>query len=249
MTSTIVPPASIQPAEIILPASATEPAWRPLYRAGALAALVAVGCIVAAVAVFLLWPPPTTVQGHFELLQRNGLLGVLDLDLLMMAAYVVLGVLYLALYMSLRRANPALMAIALMTSLGSMLLYLTTNPAFAMLELSGRYATATSDAQRTALLGAGEAVFANSVGSTFNVSYILGGVGALLIVAVMWRSALYSRATVWAGLVMGVLMLVPATVGTFGLYLSLLSLVPTVIWLCLVARRLWRFAGGAVPGA
>jgi membrane protein implicated in regulation of membrane protease activity len=43
---------------------------------------------------------------------------------------------------------------------------------------------------------------------------------------------------------LGVLMLVPATAGTIGLYLSLISLVPTVIWLALLA---WRFFQLASP--
>jgi hypothetical protein len=246
MTATTArPPAAPQHPGVTASTGIAEPQWRPLYRAGAIAALVGIAIIVTAIIVFLLWPPPATVQGHFELLRRNPLLGVLDLDFLMMTSYVVLSVLYLALYISLRRANPVVMAIALLTSLGSMLLYLTTNPAFGMLELSGRYASATTDAQRTALLGAGEAVFASSVGSAFDVSYVLGGVGILLITYVMWRSALYGRATVWAGLAMGALMLVPATVGTFGLYLSLLSLVPTMIFLALAARRLFQFAGAS----
>lgn len=244
-TTTARPPVTPQHPGAAATTGIAEPEWQPLYRAGAIAALVSIAVIVAAIIVFLLWPPPATVQGHFELLQRNPLVGVLDLDFLMMTSYVVLGVFYLALYISLRRANPIVMAIALLTSLGSLLLYLTTNPAFGMLELSSRYASATTDAQRTALLGAGEAVFANSVGSTFDVSYVLGGVGMLLVTYVMWRSALYGKAIVWAGLVMGALMLVPATVGTFGLYLSLLSLVPTMIFLALAARRLFQFAGAS----
>lgn len=244
-TTTVRPPAPSRPPSVTASTAIAEPEWRPLYRAGAIAALFSIAVIVAAIFVFLLWPPPATVQGHFELLQRNPLIGVLDLDLLMMTSYVVLGVFYLALYFSLRRANPIVMAIALLTSLASQLLYLTTNPAFAMLELSGRYASATTDAQRTALLGAGEAVFANSVGSTFDLSYVLGGVGMLLVTYVMWRSALYGKATAWAGLATGALMLVPATVGTFGLYLSLASLVPTMIFLALVARRLFQFASAS----
>lgn len=222
-----------------------EVAWKPLYRVGGAAALLSVGFIAVAVVVFLAWPPPATVLGHFTLLQRNWFRGLLDLDLLMMASYVVLGALYLALYAALRRANPSVMALALMLNLMGLAIYLTTNPAFAMLSLSGQYAAATTDAQRSSLLAAGEAVLANSVGTAFDVSYVMGAIAMLLVATVMLRSAIFSKATAYVGLLMGILMIVPATAGTFGLYLSLVSLVPTVIWLILVARGLFQLGRGS----
>jgi hypothetical protein len=220
--------------------------WTPLYRIGGAAALASIACIVLAVAVFLAWPPPTTILGHFTLLRQHPLIGLLDLDLLMMASYAVLPLLYLALYAALRRASPSLMTIALASSFLSVAIYLGTNPAFAMLSLSDQYATAATEAQRSSLVAAGQAVFANSVGSAFNVSYILGAAAALIIAAVMLRSNIFGKATAYVGLLMGILMIVPATVGTFGLVLSLLSLAPTTIWLVLVALRLFQLGRGAV---
>jgi hypothetical protein len=43
-----------------------------------------------------------------------------------------------------------------------------------------------------------------------------------------------------SGLLSGILMAVPSTFGTVGLYFSLASLVPWVVFAVLVARRLWR---------
>ena len=64
-------------------AAHTSAAWKPLYRIGGGAALLAVACIVAAIAVFLAWPPPITIENWFALFQRNAFLGLLDLDLLL----------------------------------------------------------------------------------------------------------------------------------------------------------------------
>jgi hypothetical protein len=79
-------------------------------------------------------------------------------------------------------------------------------------------------------------------GTAYDVSYVLGGIAALLVAAVMLRSHRFGRVTAYVGLVLGVLMLVPATVGRIGLYLSLISLVPTVIWLALLAWRFFQLA-------
>jgi hypothetical protein len=44
------------------------------------------------------------------------------------------------------------------------------------------------------------------------------------------------------GLIMGVLMLVPPTVGEIGVWISMVSLVPTLIWMILMSRWLFRTA-------
>lgn len=56
----------------------------------------------------------------------------------------------------------------------------------------------------------------------------------------MLRSTLFSKGTAWVGLVMGVLSLVPASAGTVGLFFAFGSLAPIVIWLILIARRLFQ---------
>jgi hypothetical protein len=43
---------------------------------------------------------------------------------------------------------------------------------------------------------------------------------------------------------MGVLMLVPPTVGMIGLLLSLISLIPTLIWLIPIARKFFQLGSG-----
>jgi hypothetical protein len=72
------------------------------------------------------------------------------------------------------------------------------------------------------------------------VGYLLGGIAILITSAVMLRSGIFSRFIAYTGLVMGALMLVPASAGMVGLLLSLVSLAPTVIWLILIARKLFQ---------
>ncbi|HLZ21486.1 MAG TPA: hypothetical protein VKQ30_05125 [Ktedonobacterales bacterium] len=224
-----------------------DSAWRPLYRTAGVAALLSVACIVVAVVVFLVNPPPSTVVGWFDLFHKNGLLGLLDLDLLMLVSYVLMGVIYLALYGTLRHVRQPLMSLATICGFVSITAYLSSNVAFNMLVLSSQYDAATTDAQRGQVLAAGRAMLATWQGSAFDVSYVLGGVAALIIATVMLRSRIFSRVTAYMGLAMGVLMVVPATAGTVGIYLSLLSLVPTTIWLILVSRRLFELSSGSQP--
>jgi hypothetical protein len=99
-----------------------------------------VACIVAAIAVFLAWPPPTNVESWFALFHRNAFLGLLDLDLLLMTSYVVMIPLYLALYVALRRVSQSFMTLALAFNMVAAALILGVNPGVAMLTLSDRCA-------------------------------------------------------------------------------------------------------------
>jgi len=93
-------------------AETADSAWKSLYRVGGAAALIIVVFIPIQFIVFVAWPPPSTVIGWFTLFQNNRLLGLLDLDLLLIVDNALMALMFLALYAALRRANQSFMAIA-----------------------------------------------------------------------------------------------------------------------------------------
>jgi hypothetical protein len=243
MESTVisVPPIRQQRATE-LTAEATD-AWKTLYRVSAVAALIVAVFTPLQIILFLGWPPPGSVAGYFALFQSNRLLGLLDLDLLMIIDELLMIPLLLALYIALRRSNPSLILIATALGLISVALYCVSREAtFTMSALSDQYAVATTEAQKTMLLTIGQMMLATYNGTVFDLYYILGAVGGLITAIVMLRSHIFSRFTGYAGLVMSGLMLVPPTIGPVGLMLSLFSLVPMMIWLILLARRFLQLA-------
>lgn len=218
--------------------------WKLLYIIGAVAALIEIAIIVIQAPIFILYPQPTTVMGHFTQFQSNKLLGLLDLDLLLILGEVFSVLILLALYASLRRASPSLMTIALTFGLGGVVLYLAVNPTFSMLYLSDQYAAATTAAQRVAFLTAGEALWATYNGTAFDLFFVLSGVANLIIAAVMLRSGVFSKITAFVGLLIGVILFVPgsASVGTIGVIFSTMVILPSMIWHILIARRLFLLA-------
>lgn len=222
--------------------------WRGLYWTGAIAALVTLAFFVIQMAVFLAHPPPQSAAGFFDLFRRNGLLGLLSMDLLSLADYVLTGLVVLALCAAMWRASPSLSAVALALELVAISTYLASNTAFSMLSLSGQYERASSDVERTALLGAGQAMLAVYQGTAFDVSYVLSAVPLLLVSVLMLKSGAFGKGTAYIGLGMGVLMLLPPTAGRVGMVASLASLVPLAAWLVLVALQLHRLARGSSPG-
>ena len=217
-----------------------DSAWRSLYKIGGAAALLVALFVPIQIIVFIIEPPPETVIGWFTLFQDNWLLGLLDMDLLLLIDQVASGILLLALFMALRRSSQSLMLIALTAALLGIAAYLASNTAFEMLSLSNRYAAAATEAEKAIFLAAGEGMLATWTGTAYSVGYVLVGISLLITGLVMLKSGRFGRVTAWVGVVMGVLSLVPASAGTVGLVFALGSLLPLEIWYILVGVKLVR---------
>jgi hypothetical protein len=217
--------------------------WKDLYRLGGVAALITVALVPVAIAAHIVWPPPPWAAGAaaewFARFEQSPLLGLLGLDLLLVIT-LVLGVpVYLALYGTLRPAHAPAMAVALALALTGTVLHLGSNTAFQMQALSQGYAAATTDAERSVFLAAGEATLASYYGSAFHVSYVLGYAAKFVIGAVMLRSATFGRATAYTGMLTGLVGL-GFYLPVIGMFLSILSVVFVAAWHVLVALRLFR---------
>jgi Domain of unknown function (DUF4386) len=230
-------------------AAMTNDPFRPVYRLGAWAALLTLALIPVQGVLFALHPPPTTVLGHFASLHEHPLLGLMNLDLLYLVTMLLPVLVNVAVYGALRAVSPGWMLLALVLALLSTSMYFGSGAAFEMLTLSRRYDAATTELDRTIALAAGEAVLARYQGTAYDVSYVLGAFPAVIVAWVMLRSSVFTRATAWLGLVTGVMMVLPPTVGLVGMVAAFASLVPLAAWLVLVAQRLFRLAAGPEPSS
>ena len=215
-----------------------ESVWRPLYKVGGFAAVAMLLLLPVAMFAFMVAPPPEDAASAFALFQRDKLLGLLSLDLVYMFEIFLAGVVLLVVSVALRRASPSFLTIAAFLNVTATAIYFASNPAFEMLTLSKHHASATTDAQRAIFLSAGESMLATYTGTAYNVSYVMAGLAGLVVALVMFRSDVFSRTTAYLGVMMGVLALIPPTIGTVGLVAAFLYLVPLVVWSILVARRL-----------
>lgn len=193
-------------------AEASDSDWKSLYRVGGVAAMIA-GIffrrnIAAEIGLFSEYNPPVTVSNWFALLQSNRLLGLSYLNIFDIVNYTLVGLMILALYVVLRRVNKSYMAIATTLGFIGIAVYFASNTAFSMFSLSDQYASATTDAQRTMLLAAGEALLAINRFSSPGAHPGTGGYMSLLLIAVagmitsvvMLRSDVFNRATAYVGI-------------------------------------------------
>jgi len=211
-----------------------------MYRVGAVAAIIMAVFIPLQIIIYILKPPPDSVEGWYALFRENSLIGLLDMDLLLIVDQILLGLIILALYLAVRRRQPSLMTLGLVLTLVSIAAYFASTGAFEMLSLSNQYRSATAADQQTVLLAAGHMVMANWQGTAFDVGYVLAGIALLLIAIAMLRSSIFGKAVAIVGLLLGILSLLPPTAGLAGMIFSLASLLPLEIWIILIARKLFQ---------
>lgn len=145
----------------------SEGRWYYLYRTAAVAALVTVALFLFQIVAFFVWPPPSTVAGHFALLQSRTFIGLVGLDFLISVDEVLFIPICLALYFSLRRVHESLMLIATALSAASITCFLIATPALNMLYLSRQYVAAATGVEREEFLAAGQAVLSSWFGTPF----------------------------------------------------------------------------------
>lgn len=156
---------------------------------------------------------------------------------------------FFALYIALRKTNPSLMVIALTFALLGIGVFLATNNPSSMLSLSNQYAAATTDAERSTLLAAGQALLSNTnqraVGG-FNMGLFLVSVAGLMVSSVMLQSTCFSRSTAFVGILAHGLSLADylRQALTSSSVVALLVILPNalflVIWYVLVGRQLYQ---------
>ncbi len=218
-----------------------ESGWSSLYKIGGAAALISLVFFPIQIAVFLIVPPPETVGGWFELLRQSPIIGLLDLDLLLMVDQVLAILIFLALFVSLRRTSMSWMTVGTTLGIVSAVLFIAPNPAFVMLNLSSQYAAATGAAQQDILLAAGQAVITAQEGSAFHASYLLGVLAPILMSVVMLRSELFRKSTAYLGILSNGMAL-GLYVPVIGTYISVFSVVFLWVWYLLMGRDLLRLA-------
>ncbi len=230
--------------------------WQGLYKLGGVAALIIAVLLGCEIVVFSVWPQPTTALGYYALFRDNWLVGLLDLDLLGMLAYILFVPVILALYAALRQSNEALTAVATALFFVGISAFFATNTAFSMFSLSGQYAAATTDAERSMFLAAGQAMFTAFNIGAFQVSYVIVSGAWLMISVVMVRSGVFGRATAYSGILAGATALgavalehTPVVGGFFALLVAVYfaAIVFLGMWVVLTGRRLYQLGTECGP--
>ena len=222
--------------------------WKSLYKIGGISALLAAVLLLMEIIVFMIWPQPGNVIDYFTLFQSNKLIGLIDFYLLEFIAYILFLLMFLALYVVLKRCNESYMIISISLLILGVGIFLATNNSFSMLSLSNQYMVATTEAQKSIMLAAGQNMLVNTgqrAFGGFNTGFLLISIAGIIASTVMLRSKNFGRNTAYLGILAFSIslaeyvrmILVPSEL-TLLLIIAILSGVFLMIWLVLVGRSL-----------
>ena len=231
--------------------------WRSVYKVGAAACLTVV--LAGLIEMIITFLPggsisPETAIDWFTLFQGNWFLGLRNLGLLNIVI-TVLGIpTFFALYAAHRRVDQPYAALAMITSFIGIAVFLSPNRAFPMLDLSSRFAAATTDAQRSMLAAAAQAML--SVGRSHTpgtfMAFLLSEVAAIMISVVMLRSGIFGKVAAYAGILGFALLLIFEVSSSFvapsigvTMVMAMAGGILSMTWYVLIARRLLQLGSRA----
>jgi len=228
-----------------------DPAWGPLYRAGALsAALAVIAYAVALVIVSVTSAPPTSGGAKvLEYVAAHRTVYIVR-QVLWLTPSLLLMVVVLALAVAVRRQGKSLAAVAGLVAIASWAVSLawptTGDGSLAMVVLSDKYAAAGTVADRAPFVGGAEVLIAlNDVPAVIGVLQTLG----ILLISLMLLRGPLGVGVAWLGAATGAIgviseILRPVLGGAYAVYGLLLF-----AWLIWVAVALWRYGASATASA
>jgi len=230
----------------------TSQAWCNIYRVGAVTSLLILFTAVLEIVITFLpggYTSATTVVDWFNLLHNNAFLGLRNLGLLNIVM-TALGIpMFFALCMAHWKVNPVYSALALIVSAIGDAVFYATNRAFSMLDLSNRYAAASTGVQRAVLEAAGQALLVvgqSHVPGTF-IGFCLGEIAGILISVVMLKGGIFSKLSAWVGILgfslLGVYEICQSFIpgsSSFALVFAMIGGISNLVWYGLIARRLFK---------
>jgi len=237
--------------------------WKTLYITGGVAALLAViffrrnwSAELIAFKGFGIFNVPETLPKSalewFTLLQKDPYIGLSLLNFYDLINFALVGLIFLALYVTLKKANKSLMLIAISTGLIGIAVYLASNQAWEMLSLGMQYTATSSDEQRSILLIAGDVLLATNhpqapyQATGIHIGLLLVLISGLLISIVMLQSDIFGKVAAICGILANGLALLGFVVLGLGPTISwippTLSAPFRLIWYILIAIKLFGFA-------
>ncbi len=188
-----------------------DSSWKVLCKLGGITALLWIALPPAEIIVSLL-PGVQDLSTHtvtavdwFALFRNHCFLGLRNLGFLNIVGAALYIPTILGIYSVLRRESEAFAMLGSIVYFIGIAVYLAGSRAFPMLYLSQRYASATTDAHRSLLAAAGQAMLA---GSESRAGILIVEFSFLVISAVMLKSKVFGKVTACAGTVGSLLMMI-----------------------------------------
>jgi hypothetical protein len=196
--------------------------WKNIYKVGAVTTIIVlfgiiIDMVVGTVTGGNIAELPQTAIERFDQFNGNSLLGLYNLDLLNIINQIILIPSIFALYAAHRDTNNPFALLSLILFLAGSIIFVTSNTALTMLDLSQKYFATSSEEQKMLLSAAGEAMLVKGSHGSLGVfiGFALPTFANVIMSTVMLQGKVFSRATSYIGLVGNILLLLYIILVTF----------------------------------
>jgi len=234
----------------------SEKQWHAIYKVGAITTIVVlcgiiIDMVVGSVTGGDITALPQTAIERFTQFKDNPLLGLYNLDLLNIINQIIMIPSIFALYGALRKVNNPSALLALILFLVGTTIFITSNTALTMLDLSHKYFGATSDEQRLLYAASGETMLAKGAHGSLGVfiGFSLPTFANGLMSIVMLKGKVFSRATSIIGLLGNSFMVIYIILVTFiptaeksALMLAMPAGLLLMVWMITFAIKLFKLS-------
>lgn len=232
-------------------AKSADPCWGGLFKAGGVAPFVTMAVYLTEMFAIILGGMsgeayPVTASDWVSLFQRNRIVALLYLNALDVFSISILGIMFLALYVALKRFDESYAAMAAFFAFLGVAIFVSARADMGatVLALSDQYAAATTQAQMEQLLATAQVL--NSLGHATpeTLGFFFMAIGGLIFSIVILRSSTFNRAIAYVGILGGAMtvfhrlsmFILPSIAGV----LMPLSGLLWLIWWILAGLRLIR---------
>jgi len=196
--------------------------WKIIYKIGAVTTIIVLCGIILDIIVGNITGGniaelPQTAIERFSQFKDNQLLGLYNLDLLNIINQIILIPSVFALYAAHRNTKNPSALLSLILFLVGTTIFITSNTALTMLDLSQKYFAASSEEQRMLLAAAGEAMLAKGSHGSLGVfiGFALPTFANVLMTCVMLKGNIFSHANSYIGIIGNSLMVIYVIMVTF----------------------------------
>lgn len=191
-----------------------------------------------------------TALEWYAMFQENWFKGIYVLGILNIVYMICMVPVYFAIFSAHLGTKRIYASLAMIVFFISMAIYISNNAAIPMYVLSGRYAAAQTESQRTFIAAAGEAVLARGEDFTPGsfIGLILSGMAAVCLSLVMLWGGVFRRTTAWIGIVgftfLSIFTIWSTFIPVFYLlafyFFGMIGGMLALLWFVMVARRLFQ---------
>lgn len=232
----------------------SENQFKGIYLLGGLFAIIFIALTVADIIIGstlggdLTMLPKNAVE-RFNQLHQNPMLGLYNLDFLNLITSLIMLPVFFALFTALNQSNPGFSKLAMLVFLVGTTYFIVNNSALPMLDLTNKFGSASSEAEKLSIALTGESLLARGSHASPGVflGFALISISEIMISLVMLSGKIFNKTTSYIGITGNSFLLIYIILVTFipgmksnAMLLAMPGGLLTMVWIILITVRLFK---------